>query len=223
MAAIPLPGGLAIPPAPVLPAGLPSWHELFTSTERMFLEPTIDYGMLSVAFLASANAPDLLLSRVESLAQRSPVIIVLITDEEPERITLLKNPRCFTGSLANPTPLDGLVYGFAGSDSRTLAAVHLPAVAFETSSAYNMLDDPATLRAGLDTLPPDQTFHAYVNAATLGMMNSGCRRALVLLMPWYADLAAHPDGISLKAFYDQFLVTVPAAERPAYGDAFTWW
>lgn len=42
-------------------------------------------------------------------------------------------------------------------------------------------------------------------------------------MPWYADLAAHLDGIGLKAFYDQFLATVPAAEQPNYIDAFTWW
>jgi hypothetical protein len=149
--------------------------------------------------------------------------VALISDEEPERITLLKNPRRFAGSLANPSPLDGLVYGFAGSDSRTLAAVHLPATAFETSATYNVLDVPVTLRAGLDTLPPDQTFHPYVNAGTPGMTNSSCRRALVLPMPWYVDLAAHPDGISLKDFYDQFLMTVPTAERPNYIDTFTWW
>jgi hypothetical protein len=126
----------------------------------MFIEPAVDYGTLSVALFASADAPDILLSCVESLAQRSPVIVALISDEEPERIILLKNPRRFTGSLANPSPLDGLVYGFAGSDSRTLAAVYLPATAFETSTAYNVLDDPVALRAGLDALPPDQTLHA---------------------------------------------------------------
>lgn len=105
---------------------------------------------------------------------RSPVIITLITDEEPKWITLLKNPHHFTGSLTIPSPLDGLVYGFAGSDSRTLAAVHLPAMAFETSTAYNMMGDPVALWATLDALPPDQTFHPYVNMGTPDMMNSGC-------------------------------------------------
>ena len=222
MAALPpiAPGG---PPAPVLPAGLPSWRELFDSADRMFIEPIINYATLSVALFASADAPDILLSRVESLAQRSPVIIALISDEEPERITLLKNPRRFTGSLANPSPLDGLVYGFSGSDSRTLVAVHLPTAAFEISAAYNVVDDPTNIRAGLDALPPDQTFHAYVNAGTPGMTNAGCRRALVLPMEWYTGLAAHPDGIGLKTFYDQFLATMPAADRLNYADAFTWW
>ena len=42
-------------------------------------------------------------------------------------------------------------------------------------------------------------------------------------MPWYADLAAHPDGIGLKAFYDQFLATMLVAEQPNYIDAFAWW
>jgi hypothetical protein len=189
----------------------------------MFSEPVVDYGTLSAALFASADAPDILLGRVEALAQRSPVIIALVSDEEPERITLLKNPHRFSGSLANPSPLDGLVYGFTGSDSRNLAAVHLPVTAFEISAAYNVLDDPASLRAGLDALPPDQTFHPYVNAGTPDMTNIGCRRALVLPMNWYADLASHPNGISLKRFYDSFLATVPAAERPIYVDAFTWW
>jgi hypothetical protein len=216
------PGGPAIPPAPVLPAGPPSWREVFASAARMFIEPAVNYGTLSVSLFASTDAPDILLSRVESLAQRSPVIMALISDEEPERITLLKNPNRLTGSLANPSPLDGLVYGFAGSDSRTLAAVHLPSTACETSAAYNVLDDPVALRAGLGACPPDQTFHAYVNAGTPDMTNSSCRRALVLPMPWYADLAAHPDGISHKVFYDQFLVTGPAAERPNDIDTFTW-
>jgi len=71
--------------------------------------------------------------------------------------------------------LDGLAYGFSGSDSRTLAAVHLPAIAFETSASYNVLDNAAALRAGLDALPLDQTFHPYVNAGMSGMTNSGCR------------------------------------------------
>jgi hypothetical protein len=141
----------------------------------MFSEPVVNYGTLSAALFASADAPDILLGRVEALAQRSPVIIALVSDEEPERMTLLKNPRRFSGSLANPSPLDGLIYGFAGSDSRTLAAVHLPVTAFEISAAYNVLDDPVTLRAGLDALPPDQTFHPYVNAGTPDMTNTGCR------------------------------------------------
>jgi hypothetical protein len=189
----------------------------------MFTEPTVDYGTLSAALVSSADAPDILLGRVETLALRSPVIVALVSNEEPERVTLLKNPRRFTGSLANPSPLDGLIYGFTGSDSRTLAAVHLPATAFEISAAYNVLDDAATLRTGLGVLPPDQTFHPYVNAGTPDMTNSGCRRALVLPMAWYADLAGHPDGIGLQPFYDLFLATVPAADRPLYADAFTWW
>ena len=189
----------------------------------MFSEPVVDYGTISASLFASADASDILLGRVEALAQRSPVIVALVSDEEPERITLLKNPRRFSGSLTNPSPLDGLVYGFAGSDSRTLAAVHIPANAFEISAAYNVLDDAAVVRAGLDTLPPDQTFHPYVNAGTPDMTNTGSRRALVLPMTWYADLAAHPGGIDLKVFYDSFLATVPAAEQPIYVDVFTWW
>ena len=67
MGAVPpiAPSGPAIPPAPVLPAGPPSWRELFASADRMFIEPAVNYGTLSIA-LASADAPNILL--VESHA-----------------------------------------------------------------------------------------------------------------------------------------------------------
>jgi len=85
MAAIPpvAPGGPALVPAPVLPTGPPSWFELFSSADRMFTEPTVDYGTLSAALVSSADAPDILLGRVETLALRSPVIVALVSDEEP--------------------------------------------------------------------------------------------------------------------------------------------
>ena len=68
MAAIPpvAPGGPT--PAPVPPTGPPSWFELFSSADRMFTEPAVDYGTLSAALVSSADAPDILLGWVETLA-----------------------------------------------------------------------------------------------------------------------------------------------------------
>jgi hypothetical protein len=64
MAAVPplAPVGPDVPPAPVLPVGPPSWRELFTSADRMFIEPVVDYATLSAALFASADAPNILLS-----------------------------------------------------------------------------------------------------------------------------------------------------------------
>ena len=116
------------------------------------------------------------------------------------------------------------MYGFTGTDVRNLAAVYLPSSAFENSAQYNVLDDPATIRAGLDGLPGDQSFHPYVLATTPGMTNSACRCAIVLPPDWYRQLAMHfPHGIELKAFYDRFLSTIPVAERQALETVFTWW
>ena len=66
------------------------------------------------------------------------------------------------------------MYGFTGTNTRNLAAVHLPSSAFENSTPYNVLDDPATIQMGLDGLPGDQSFHPYVLATMPGMTNSAC-------------------------------------------------
>lgn len=117
-----------------------------------------------------------------------------------------------------------MIYGFTGIDARNLAAVHVPASAFENSALYNVLDDAAEIRARLDALPQDQYFHPYVAAGTPAMTNSCCKRALVMPMQWNSDLAReYPDGIGLKKFHDRFLAPIALADRPALNDAFTWW
>ena len=77
------------------------------------------------------------------------------------------------------------MYGFTGTNTCNLAAVHLPSSAFETSTQYNVLDDPAAIQIGIDGLSLDQSFHPYVLATTPGMTNSACQFATVLLLEWY--------------------------------------
>ena len=130
--------------------------------------------ILSASLFTFTDGPEFLLLRVEALACHSPVILVLISDEEPNQITLLKNPRQYASSLANASPVDNLMYGFMGMDTRNLAAVHLPSSAFKISTQYNVLDDPAAIQMDLDGLPQDQSFHPYVLVTMPGMMNSTC-------------------------------------------------
>ena len=73
-------------------AGLPTWAELFTSPQQVFPDPRVNYAILLASINASADSPDALLMRVEALAHRSPVVLALISNEEPNQITLLKNP-----------------------------------------------------------------------------------------------------------------------------------
>ena len=184
MAAAP-PG--AVPPvvAPPVPLpGPPTWEELFAELERVFSAPAVPYAVVSAAIFNSADAPDVLFNKLERTALESPVILALVADEDPGLITLLKNPRHFGRSLIRPTPLDGLIFGFSGPDARRLAAIHVPATVFENSAAFNVLDDAAAVRAGLEALPADQAFHPYVNVDTPGMMNSACKWGLVMLTEW---------------------------------------
>ena len=153
---------------------LPTWAELFASPHQVFPDPRVDFAILSMLLITSMEGLDVLLLKVEALARCSPVILALISDEEPNQITLLKNPRQYAGSLANPSPVDNLMYGFKGTNTHNLAAVHLPSSAFNTSAQYNVLDDPAVIQVGLDGLPVDQSFHPYVLATMLGMTNSAC-------------------------------------------------
>ena len=90
--------------------------------------------------------------------------------------------------------------------------------------AYNVLDDPATLLAGLEALPADQTFHPYINVGMPNMLSSSCRQAILLPVEWHVRFTQdYPFGISLKAFYNAFLAPLSPVEAQPYANVFTWW
>ena len=89
---------------------------------------------------------------------------------------------------------------------------------------YNVLDDPATLQAGLEALLADQTFHPYVNMGMPNMLSSSYRRAILLPVEWHVRFAQdYPFGISIKAFYNAFLAPLGPVEEQPYADVFIWW
>jgi hypothetical protein len=98
-------------------SGPPTWEELFDAPERVFSAPAVPYAVVSAALFASGDPPDILLTKLERTALESPVVLALVSDEDPGLVTLLKNPRRFVGSLIHPTPLDGLMFGFSGPDA----------------------------------------------------------------------------------------------------------
>ena len=93
-----------------------------------------------------------------------PVMIALVSDEDPDWISLLQSPHCFVGSLVHPTPLDGHICSFSGPDACTLAAIHIPTSAFDISTAYNVLDDAAAIHVGLEHQGRNHfgKFHIYL-------------------------------------------------------------
>ena len=93
MAAAPPAAGL--PPAivPTPPLGPPSWKELYQSADRVFSAPVVPYTVLSAAIFNSGDPPDVLLTRLERTSLESPVMVGLISDEAPDWISLVKNPR----------------------------------------------------------------------------------------------------------------------------------
>ena len=100
-----------------------------------------------------------------------------------------------------PCPINGLIYGFAGSDTHNLTTVHIPSAAFESSGPYNILNDATTISASLETLPQDQLYHCYIVAGTLDMTTSTCKHTIILPTHWYAELCEHfLDRIKIKTF-----------------------
>ena len=117
------------------------------------------------------------------------------------------------GSLTTPSPIDGLIYGFTGSDAHNLTTVHVPPAAFESGGPYSILDDVAAMHVGLDTLPQDQLYHSYVIVGMPDMTTSTCKHAIMPLTQWYGQLAKHfLDRIKIKDFFDRFLPTVAMIE-----------
>ena len=132
--------------------------DVYDSADRVFPAPIIPYALLSAAFFCSVDPPETLLTKLERTSLESLVMVALVSDEAPDAISLVKNPHRYVGSLLNPSVLDGLVYGFTRPDAQNLVAVHVPASAFETTATYNVLDDLATVRTGLEALLANQTF-----------------------------------------------------------------
>ena len=139
MAAIPpaAAGPLAAAPQVALP-GPPTWEELFATADWVFTSPAVPFTMLSAAIFNSADPPETLLNKLEQTALESLVMVTLVSDEDPNWITLLKNPRCLAGSLLHPTALDSLMYGFSRPDTQKLATVHIPASAFKITATFNV-------------------------------------------------------------------------------------
>ena len=56
------------------------------------------------------------------------------------------------------------------------------------------------------------------------MMNSACRCSVLLPIEWHVQVSKdHPYGITLKAFYDVFLLPLQAIAGQPYADVQTWW
>ena len=108
------------PPAAILQLVLPrppTWEEelFFATADQVFALPAVPYAVLSVIIFNSANPLKTLLNKLECTTLESLVMVTLVSDEDPDWITLLKNPRHFhVDSLLHPTALDGLLYGFSG-------------------------------------------------------------------------------------------------------------
>jgi hypothetical protein len=71
----------AVPPVVTLPVplpGPPTWEELFAEPERVFSAPAVPYAVVSAAIFNSADAPDILLNKLERTALDLLVILALV-------------------------------------------------------------------------------------------------------------------------------------------------
>ena len=80
----------ATAPAAVVPAtmgiiaGAPTWNDLFANAKHIFIEPVVEFGVLTASLFTSTNTPETLLVKLEALARLFPVVIAMISDEEPD-------------------------------------------------------------------------------------------------------------------------------------------
>ena len=91
-----------VPPVPSMGALAisPTWAELFALPQQVFTDLRVDFVILSASLFTSTDGPESLLSRVEALVHCSPVILVLISDEEPNNPTKSPCSRTLANMLA---------------------------------------------------------------------------------------------------------------------------
>ena len=114
-----VPPAVVGPPAliPVVLPGPPLWRKLYNSTNHIFPAPIIPYTLLLATFFHSVDPTKTLLTKLERTLLESPVMIALVSDEAPDSISLVKNPRRYISSLLHPSVMDGMVYGFTGPNT----------------------------------------------------------------------------------------------------------
>jgi hypothetical protein len=92
MAATP-PGAVPLVVAPLVPLSTPpTWEELLGAPEKVFSAPAVPYAVVSAALFASGDPPDILLTKLEHTALESPVVLALVSDEDPGLVTAQKPP-----------------------------------------------------------------------------------------------------------------------------------
>ena len=90
----------------IITVGALTWSQLFAHTKQIIAKPVVEFGVLVASLFMSAEAPEVLLAKLEAQAWLLPVMIAMVSDEEPDQITILKNPRCFARSLTTPSPIE---------------------------------------------------------------------------------------------------------------------
>ena len=82
----------SVPATMAVIAGALTWSQLFAHAEQIFAKPWWSSECLLPPCSPPQKPPKALLVKLEALAQLSPIMIAMVSDKEPDCITLLKNP-----------------------------------------------------------------------------------------------------------------------------------
>ena len=77
----------AVPATMAIIAGVLTWNQLFVHAKQIFAKPMVEFGVLVASLFMSAEAPKALLAKLEVLAWLSPIMIAMVSNEEPDQIT----------------------------------------------------------------------------------------------------------------------------------------
>ena len=188
-----------------------------------------DYGTL-LNTLGSGNAagPEVRAGILATTA-RSPVVLAIMMDNEPDTIYVVHSPTLYPRNLAAAFPMDDHVVVLAGNDANRLVPIVLPADAFARTANVRCLQvDGIRGPAGHGANPP--VVRTGPHAATVADTDAFQVRRAMLLPGEDAGRALNtvPSGqYTHSAFYTTFLETPLASANAATVAKYTplreWW
>jgi hypothetical protein len=186
----------------------------------------VAYNAIDEAFGSSANnlptpAEDLL-RLAASTATNTPIVLALLSSQNPGCISFVSSPALYAPTLGDPSPLDGEVFALFGSQVSGVIPLHIPATAMG-AGVVRVLNDPAAVLASIRHAT-HRLFAAPVEAAEPN--NSvvlDMRRALVMPTDM-ARLAVSKGSVTPEEFYAEFLAPHVGTPREAeFLPICNWW
>ena len=205
-------------------AALPKTFDRLFDSPDLFdhAPPTYDLIVARATPANTGQSGDELLLTIASNAIQ-PLVLAYVDAFDPGHISFIHSAKTYPGSLAAPTPHDGIVIATAGRDLEGAVPVPLSPEQTERIGPNRAYSTIGATHAALAARTPGQHHLAVIGDTVPGSTESRVRRTVIMPCEWAGE-AIRLGRVSLLEFYDAFIQPLMGTARiTAYAVVTHWW